>query len=882
MNINKALVFLLLISFPLYSQTIAEKKAGVMPAGSDLVRDLQKVLVEVNKELMEDHAELNKLYAQVHELFLKNAPTDEYKELLDRINRVRAEIDMLQNNWREMATQGGTQVGYALWHEPESTLGQLVIDYGSQNYVYLMSPEIATLPVSVDSNIPIPRSSWNEMMELILTQNGVGFKQLNPYLRQLYFIKQDRSAIQLITNKRQDLEFFPPQARLAFMLTPEPAEVRRIWAFLDKFVNPQSTVLQVVGRDILIIASAAEILDLLKLYDFVNANRGDKEYKIKTVTKVDAEEMAKILGAIFDQFGEGSKGGERTLGQGLQGQSNAPGSKGAMVNIQTKEKTDTGEANGLRIIALKHIAQAIFLVGTKKEIEKAEEIIDEVESQVGSAREKTVWWYTAKHSDPEELAQILEKIYSLMVASSGCKEDGCRADGSRPGAKDGESADVGYLPPEPPPPPPQMQQNPFYQQGNYVVNPTPVEPRPLKQQVANRGRNNFIVDLKTGMMVMVVEADLLPKIKELVKKLDVPKKMVQVEVLVVEKIISRQDDFGLNLLRLGDSASDKNFGGVNFHDIHGTGRHDHHRHHRGDHSGDHQEHRPDNTGIFEFILKQKWHDGFPAFDLIYKFLIRQQDMRINANPTIVTMNQTPAKLAIVDEITLNMGATYVNTNNGYTPQSSLTRSQYGITITVIPTIHMSTQNYAPSGNRDDDVDYITLDTDIVFDTVGAPTPHNFGNPNIIRRNVKNMVSIPDGQTVVIGGLRRKNTDDSSDSIPFIGEIPGFGKLFSNSVMTERAVETIIFLTPKIIRDPAEDFMRLRGEEMLKRAGDIPEFMCELYMAQEAEKNRCFAGTMNILLGRPLDRCVPENYYRDNATIYPYNDPKDCMMECNDG
>ena len=34
-----------------------------------------------------------------------------------------------------MATQGGAQEGYALWHQPESTLGQLVIDYGSQNYV---------------------------------------------------------------------------------------------------------------------------------------------------------------------------------------------------------------------------------------------------------------------------------------------------------------------------------------------------------------------------------------------------------------------------------------------------------------------------------------------------------------------------------------------------------------------------------------------------------------------------------------------------------------------------------------------------------------------------------------------------------------------------
>ena len=713
----------------------------------------------------------------------------------------------------------------------------------------LMSADIANMPVSVDSNIPIPRSSWNEMMELILAQNGVGFKQLNPYLRQLYFIKQDRSAIQLITNKRQDLEFFPPQARLAFMMTPEPSEVRRIWAFLDKFVNPQSTVLQVVGRDILIIASTAEIQDLLKLYDFVSANRGDKDYKIKTVTKVDAEEMAKILGAIFDQFGEGPRVFERpSFDRSSMG--NAPGqgqgNKGALINIQNKERSDSGEANGLRIIALKHIAQAIFLVGTKKEIEKAEEIIDEVEQQVGSAREKTIWWYTTKHSDPEELAQILEKIYNLMVMTGTGRAEEYRRppegkEGEFPGGpRQGFGQPPGFVdgppPPQPIPPPgtpilpSNLYRNDFYQQGGYVVNPTPVEPRPVQQQVANRNRNNFIVDLKTGAMVMVVEADLLPKIKELVKKLDVPKKMVQVEVLVVEKTISREDDFGLNLLRLGDSARNRDFAAINFNDVirDRPEHHEGHRHHEGHHESPLNPNPPNNIGLLDLILSQKMHSGFPAFDLIYKFLIRQQDMRINANPTIVTMNQTPAKLAIVDEITLNMGATLISTNTGVTPQSSLTRSQYGITITVTPTIHMS-----EPGTSYDDVNYVTLDTDIIFDTVGAA--HHFGNPSIIRRNVKNVVNIPDGQTVVIGGLRRKNTDDSSDAIPFLGEIPGFGKIFSNSIMTERAIETIIFLTPKIIKDPAEDFMRLRGEEMVKRPGDIPEFMCELYMAQEMEK-----------------------------------------------
>lgn len=858
-----SLCLFLLFVHALHGQTIAEKKAGGMPAGSDLVKDLQKVLVEVNKELIEDHAELQKLYGQVHVLFSQNAPDESYKELLDRINKVRAEIDMLQSNWREMATQSGAQEGYALWHQPESTLGQLVADYGSQNFVYLMTPDIAAIPLSVDSNIPIPRSSWNEMLELILNQNGIGYKQLNPYLRQLYFIKNDRSSIQLITNKRHDLEFFPPQARIAFMLTPEPAEVRRAWAFLDKFVNPNSTVLQVVGRDILIIASAAEILDVLKLYDFINSNRGDKEYKIKTVSKVDAEEMAKILGAVFDHFGEGARVMERPSSGNAPGQGLQSGGKGSLINLQKKDQPDMGEANGLRVIPLKHVAQAVFLIGTKKEIEKAEEIVDEVEGQVGSAREKKIWWYTTKNTDPEELAQILYKIYSLMVTTgTGSNSEQQPNPDALPPSQGGPDGSGPNFPGQGQPIPPFKQD--FYESGNYVVNPEPVEPANRPPRVANQNRNNFIVDLKTGAIVMVVEADLLPKIKELIKKLDIPKKMVQIEVLAVEKRLTRNDEFGLNLFRFGDSASDKNFGSMNFNSpIKPT---------------KHIPNPMNPVGIFEYIISQKEHSCFPAFDLVYKFLINQTDVRISANPTLVTVNQVPAKFAIVEEISLNMGATLISTNTGVTPTSTFTRAQYGTTITITPTIHVRDDS-TPSDMGYDDVDYVTLDTDIIFDTIGNVTPATLGQPPVTRRKVTNQVNIPDGETVVIGGLRQKQTDDGEHHIPFLGEIPGFGKLFSLSNLRENVVELIIFITPKIIRDPAADFMRLRAEEMLKRPGDIPEFMCQLYMAQEAEKNRLFAGTMNALLGPPLERCVPENYYRDAAIIYPYVPPSNLNQEC---
>ena len=117
-------------------------------------------------------------------------------------------------------------------------------------------------------------------------------------------IKQNNSHLRLITNNRQDLEVLPPDARVSFILSPEPSEVRRTFLFLDKFINPKTTSIQVIGRDILIIGQAGEIQDLLRLNDFITNNRGGKEYRILTVRKLPADEMARILRAIFDQNDE--------------------------------------------------------------------------------------------------------------------------------------------------------------------------------------------------------------------------------------------------------------------------------------------------------------------------------------------------------------------------------------------------------------------------------------------------------------------------------------------------------------------------------------------------------------------------------------------------
>jgi general secretion pathway protein D len=846
------LITFVLVLGQVHGQTIAQKKAGLSGSAGDLNPEMQKFLNDLNTELRERHDELVNLQRKVMELYIQKAPEESYHELLLQINDIKENIRILEESWRDMVSKPGIrEEGYALWHQPETTLEQIVLDFGASEYVYLIPIDIGSIQVSLNSNIPIPRAAWGQMLEQILLENGVGIKTVNPYLRELYPLRTDFSDLKLITNDPRDLEVFPSHARVSFILTPPPEDVQRIWFFLEKFINPNSTILQRFGRVIVIIGEVASIKDLLKVYDFVAANKQQLEYKAVPLSRVDPEEMAKILTSIFQGFeeevnveaqGEGQKGPIASKSTPLKSNPYTKPSTQQMKPLPGSSQTHSSPhkqkiMNTLSVTALPQMAQAVFLVGTKEEIAKAEEIIREVESQVGLARAKEIFWYKTKHSDPEELAVLLQKIYFIMIQNRVGYERPFRPEEGGPiretfvkestsVQKESTTTIVSPLASTL-----LVPQDNFYQQGGYVVNPRPIVPNVPKEKEYNKNRDNFLVDPKTGSIIMVVETDLVPKLQELLKKIDVPKRQVQIECLLFERRNKRTNDYGLDLLRMGSVASQTHVSGLLWNDLITS---------------------PTNQGIFQLLMSRaKSETGIPSFDISYKFMMSQDDVHINACPSITTLNQVPATIAIIEEISINTGVYQVPTTGTTTLQNSFTRAQYGITITVTPNIHVVDEEdfFLNPAN------YVDLITDITFDTfAGRSNPQQ---PDITRRHITNEVCVPDGQTVVIGGLRRKNSEDQNSMIPFLGEIPGLGKLFSYTNLNDDDTEMFIFITPKIISDPIEDFERVRLMDLCKRPGDLPAFLANLNEALEFEKRRLLQGSLTILFGRPPPRYICE-------------------------
>jgi general secretion pathway protein D len=781
----------------LFSQTIAEKKASTLMKNDNDNFEEDDFLHKVNKDLVSLRTELNVGYAAALQLYGKNASEEEYRSLLNEINKIKGQIANLENQWRDSAVSEAKKEdeGYALWDQEETTLAQLIMEYGAMDYLYIIPPEMAGLKLNMHSNIPIPREAWNEMLEIILAHNGFGVKKINAYARQLFVFKQDPSAVQTIASRPEHLKLLPNHQRVCYIFSPPVEQIKSVFQFFERFSDAKQTFVHQVSRKIAIVSSKDEIEKLLSLYDTVWEDPKGKVCKVIALSKIAAKEMEKILHSFF---GEGAE-------------KNRP----PFVKV---------EQEGLSVLSLGQ-GRSIILIGQQEVVERAEKIVQETENQLQDPSEMTVYMYPCRHSDPNDLAKVLERVYSSLLLAS-----------SAEGVK--ETTDINYSAQG------QLTKNPDGYPPNVpplVVQPPPtLRPEISSQVEIEQGTDHFIADPKTGNLLMVVRRDVLTKIKELLRKLDVPKKMVQIEVLLFERRLNNQNNFGLNLLKLGSRHN---------HVVYESNRPPRpwRRHVRG-HKQDLAP--PDNLdtertflhGVLEFFFSGGKSKHFPAFDIAYNFLMTQDDIQLNAAPSIITVNQTPATISIVEEISINNGAAPINTSSGQIAfEQSFSRAEYGITLVLTPTVHLPDEENEACDSKG----FVTMQTNISFDTI---TPSITDRPMVDKRHIENEVRVVDGQTVILGGLRRKTSIDSEEKIPFLGELPGIGKLFGTTKLTDNNTEMIFFITPKIVQDPKEELDQIRAEELKKRAGDIPEFLARVIQARDRESKKFFRNSFRMIFG----------------------------------
>jgi type IV pilus assembly protein PilQ len=101
-------------------------------------------------------------------------------------------------------------------------------------------------------------------------------------------------------------------------------------------------------------------------------------------------------------------------------------------------------------------------------------------------------------------------------------------------------------------------------------------------------------------------------------------------------------------------------------------------------------------------------------------------------------------------------------------------------------------------------------------------------PIVNTRKVNTIALVRDGQAVVLGGLRKKETTVQVNKVPLLGDIPVLGNLFRFEGETTENTELVVFITPHIITEPV-----LTDTEQM--ALDITEFSGPIPSTTKAEK-----------------------------------------------
>jgi general secretion pathway protein D len=144
------------------------------------------------------------------------------------------------------------------------------------------------------------------------------------------------------------------------------------------------------------------------------------------------------------------------------------------------------------------------------------------------------------------------------------------------------------------------------------------------------------------------------------------------------------------------------------------------------------------------------------------------------------------------------------------------RDNVGITVTVTP--HLN------------DASEIRLTISEEVSSAGSPsTSGNLGVVSIQRTKAKTEVTVRDQQTVVIGGLMRDQVTTSRNKIPILGDIPLLGMLFRTNEKQKTKRNLVLFLTPYIIRSPA-DLRAIYERKMRERQ----EFVDRYFVFSDSE------------------------------------------------
>jgi len=296
-----------------------------------------------------------------------------------------------------------------------------------------------------------------------------------------------------------------------------------------------------------------------------------------------------------------------------------------------------------------------------------------------------------------------------------------------------------------------------------------------KENSLMTSRGNVSVDERTNTLLVQDTVEKLSEIRKVITKLDIPVR----QVLIESRIVIADDDFSKDLgVKFGLSRDD--FDGSTT----GTGTAvSGSLTAAGDLIDNETLVDPQRLNVNLPVANASGSIGLMATKLPFGWLVDleltalQTENRgeIVSAPRVITSNQKAALIEAGVEIP------YAEASSSGASTISFKKAVLALNVT-------------PQITPDD---RISMELDVTKDSQGANTP---AGPAINTQQITTNVLVDNGQTIVLGGIYEQTTINTTNRVPFFGDLPVVGVLFRRTEHQDDKSELLVFVTPKILKD----------------------------------------------------------------------------------
>ncbi len=290
-----------------------------------------------------------------------------------------------------------------------------------------------------------------------------------------------------------------------------------------------------------------------------------------------------------------------------------------------------------------------------------------------------------------------------------------------------------------------------------------------------------MADAETNSLIIRATKDEYMVLEDVIKQLDIPRRMIYLEALIMEVSATKSFDVGVEWVAGGISSKGRGqvVSGFNSKDTSGLL------------SGVDATSLvlPANGFTLGFLNQGGIRIGnttFANLGAVVNAYKADSDVNVISTPQILTMDNKKAEISVGENVPF------------ISRQDNTSGDTTGLVFNTFEYKDVATKLSITPHINQSDVLRLEIDTEVTrIKSIVDNAPTTF------KRTATTTVILNDRDTVVIGGIIGHDATDGETKVPILGDIPLLGWLFKTNSTTNSKTNMFIFITPHIVRNPAQ-------------------------------------------------------------------------------